>query len=284
MELVTVYHAEQTDPRLPKVFAHRGSSGLYAENTRAAFLHALAEGADGIETDVHLTADGHVVCFHDFTLERTTDGTGPLARRTLDELRRLDVHSWKRAALRPEYGDPAEQLVTLRELLEILSASGMEVELALELKHENPMRSHDRKLDDAVMAILGGAGWVEDSGELTALDGPGRVSVSVMSFSGRSLRYWNQVFPDLAADRLCALFSRKKQTLDLVKQGEVGLAGPKVSYALRKPKRLRKWAEAGVRSRVWTVDDPAQVAFLRELGVEGITTNYPEMVIRALRP
>src|SRR5699024_1378738 len=59
-----------------KVFAHRGASTQYAEHTRAAFSHALAVGADGVETDVQITADGVLVCWHDSTVNRTSNGQG----------------------------------------------------------------------------------------------------------------------------------------------------------------------------------------------------------------
>src|SRR5881409_2356806 len=83
----------------PKVYAHRGSSAAFAEHTKAAYLQALADGADGVECDVHLTRDQHVVLLHDANLDRTSDGTGPVADRTLEELRRLDFSSWKGARI-----------------------------------------------------------------------------------------------------------------------------------------------------------------------------------------
>src|SRR3954469_1638128 len=75
----------------PLVFAHRGGSALAPENTIAAFDNGLALGADGLELDVHLSRDGMVVVHHDATLERTTNGSGPLAALTADELARLDA-------------------------------------------------------------------------------------------------------------------------------------------------------------------------------------------------
>lgn len=78
-----------------KIFAHRGASAHYAEHTRAAFAHALAIGADGIETDIQLSADGHLVCWHDSTLDRIFSGHGPVRAHRLADLQKLDVHSWK---------------------------------------------------------------------------------------------------------------------------------------------------------------------------------------------
>ena len=73
------------------VVAHRGSRILWPENTMLAFANALDLGADHLETDLRLTADGHVICFHDPTVDRTTEGTGPVSSFPLDDLRGLDA-------------------------------------------------------------------------------------------------------------------------------------------------------------------------------------------------
>jgi glycerophosphoryl diester phosphodiesterase len=77
--------------RRPLVFAHRGGSALAPENTMEAFDNGLGFGADGLELDVHLSSDAHVVVHHDATLDRTTRLRGPIAARTADELARADV-------------------------------------------------------------------------------------------------------------------------------------------------------------------------------------------------
>ena len=94
------------------VIAHRGASAAAPENTIAAFELAVTQGADGIELDVHLSADGHPVVIHDDALERTTDGTGPVGARTMRELKRLDAGGW--------YGPPfrGQRIQTLQEVLE----------------------------------------------------------------------------------------------------------------------------------------------------------------------
>ena len=76
---------------MPVVVAHRGDSINHPENTLEAFLSATEMGVDVIETDVHLSKDGHVVIWHDNTLERTTDGVGRLEDFTLEELKRVDA-------------------------------------------------------------------------------------------------------------------------------------------------------------------------------------------------
>ncbi len=98
--------------RIFMVIAHRGASSSAPENTFAAFDRALALGARHIELDVHATGDGHVVVIHDDTVDRTTDGAGPVTSQTLAGLKTLDAGSW--------FGAPfaGERIPTLDETLE----------------------------------------------------------------------------------------------------------------------------------------------------------------------
>src|SRR6476620_11650830 len=120
---------DESVPARPLVYAHRGASADFAEHTRAADLQALADGADGVECDVHLTRDQHVVLLHDANLDRTSDGTGPVAERTLEELRQLDFSSWKGVRIPETFGARSEQLLTLPELLDILRGAGRPMKL-----------------------------------------------------------------------------------------------------------------------------------------------------------
>ena len=110
----------------PYVMAHRGSSAIAPENTLAAFRRAIADGADILETDLHLTRDQIFVCIHDATLDRTAGVPGIVAELTLAELKRIPVGCGRSE---PEF--QAERVPTLAELAEILPAH---VALALELK------------------------------------------------------------------------------------------------------------------------------------------------------
>jgi glycerophosphoryl diester phosphodiesterase len=126
------------DRSKPYLMAHRGNKVVCPENTLAAFRQAVADGADIIETDLHLTADGVFVCIHDATVDRTTDGTGPVAGMALAELKGLSA-----AYGRAEF--EAERVPTLSELAGLLPA---DVALALELKT-------DRFLEPQVCQQLG---------------------------------------------------------------------------------------------------------------------------------
>ncbi|QCU76878.1 glycerophosphodiester phosphodiesterase [Citricoccus sp. SGAir0253] len=293
---VSPEHRPPVDDR-PLVIAHRGSSGAYAENTRAAFLHALAEGADGVEVDVHLTRDRHLVCLHDATLERTTNGSGAVSDHTLAQLRRLDVHSWKGARLPGDYGPPSAQLLTLPELVDLLVAAGRPVRLAVELKHPSPF---GHELEERALAALFAAGWDPETSRV------GAVEVSFMSFYPGSLQY---LAPIAGTDHLCQLLTvvprepvpsrfslgplsraavratLRQAVADaerLVREGRTGMAGPGVAYVRRHLADVKAWHAAGRRLRVWTADRPADVELLRGLGVQEITTNLPARVLAQL--
>jgi len=142
---------DESLPNRPLVFAHRGASAAFAEHTRAAYLQALADGADGVECDVHVTRDQHVVLLHDANLDRTSDGTGPVADCTLAELRLLDFSSWKGVRIPEKYGARSEQFLTLPDILDVLRDAGRDVRLAIELKHPSP---YQLKLEDRVLDVL----------------------------------------------------------------------------------------------------------------------------------
>jgi glycerophosphoryl diester phosphodiesterase len=282
----------------PLVFAHRGSSGAFAEHTRAAYLQALADGADGVECDVHLTRDQHVILLHDANLDRTSDGTGPVAERTLRELRRLDFSSWKGVRIPEAYGARSEQFLTLPELLEILRGAGRPVGLAIELKHPSP---YQLKLEDRVLEVLRSEGWDAKS---SAVD---NVAVTFMSFSPESVR---RLLRSVPAGYICQLVDdvdvrelRQELGLGLITggaianvmkaaqlegerildHGEASLAGPGVDYVRRHPATIQRWLEQGRRFRVWTVDSEQDVALCQGLGVHEITTNVPARVLSQLK-
>ncbi len=133
-----------------RVIAHRGASGYAPENTAAAFAKAIAMGADAIETDVRLSADGELVLIHDATVTRTTDGRGPVADHTLAELRALDAGRWFSDAF------AGERVPTLAELIEDVAPR---IPVVLEIK--------DRAATGPTIAAIRAAG-IEDRVEVTS--------------------------------------------------------------------------------------------------------------------
>ena len=90
------------NPQKTLLFAHRGFSGKYPENSPLAFRKTAEEtGADGIESDVHITRDGKLVIFHDASVERTSDGAGFIKDLTYEEMLALDIGAWKSPAFAP---------------------------------------------------------------------------------------------------------------------------------------------------------------------------------------
>ena len=271
------------------IYAHRGSSGDYAEHTRAAYLQALADGADGVECDVHLSRDRQPVLIHDATVDRTSDGTGPVAAHTLEQLRRLDFSSWKQVPLPPGYGTPAEQFLTLAGLLDLLTAAGREIGLAIEFKQPGPF---GLELEDTVLALLEARGWAPEASRL------GRITVSFMSFSPDSVRHLRRTVPaafvcQLLADvdgpavaeasavlppetDVAGLLNRAlADGEELVSTGAAGLAGPGVDYLRAHPDKVAGWVASGSTVRAWTVDEPGDAEAAYRLGVQEFTTNYP---------
>ncbi|NUU31737.1 glycerophosphodiester phosphodiesterase family protein [Arthrobacter sp. C9C5] len=284
---------EESAAARPLVYAHRGASEAFAEHTRAAYLQAIADGADGVECDIHLTRDQHAVLLHDANLDRTSDGTGPVADRTLAELRLLDFCSWKGARIPEEYGARSEQFLTLPELLDILRLAGREIGLAIELKHPSP---YQLKLEDRVLAVLESEGWDRTTSMLD------NIRVSFMSFSPDSVKHLLQSVPAAA---ICQLVDdvnveeiREELGLGAITGGalanvmkaaqtegerilddcEVGLAGPGIGYVRGHSRTVRRWLGSGRRFRVWTVDSADDVDLCRELGIHEITTNRPAEV------
>jgi len=104
-----------------QIIGHRGARGLEPENTVRSFRKALELGVDYIECDVHMTKDGHIVLMHDHTVDRTTNGSGPVNSFTFDEIRKLDAGK-------------GETIPTLQELLDLVRGK---VKLHIELKDES---------------------------------------------------------------------------------------------------------------------------------------------------
>ena len=290
--------SDDSAPRRPKVYAHRGASAAFAEHTRAAYLKAIADGADGVECDVHLTRDQHVVLLHDANLDRTSTGTGPVSEKTLEELRALDFSSWKGARIPDAYGGIADQFLTLPELLDILRGAGREIGLAIELKHPSP---YQLNLEDRVIELLLSEGWTPGESRLE------NIQVSFMSFDSDSIQHLLTMVPPQHVCQLVDNFSvqelrqelglgpitagavanvMKATQLDaerVLDLGEVGIAGPGIDYVREHASNVQRWLESGRVFRVWTVDSENDVALCQGLGIHEITTNKPAQVLAQLQ-
>lgn len=138
---------------LPKLVGHRGASALAPENTMASFKRALADGADIVELDVRVTADGVVIVMHDDTVDRTTDGSGGVSELTLEEIQGLDAGSW----FHPRFaGEPVPTLA------EVLGWAQGRVELFLEIKYDWSSSEIDPRLVPAVVDLVAERAMVDE--------------------------------------------------------------------------------------------------------------------------
>ncbi len=250
------------DAPRPIAFAHRGGAALWPENTLEAFRGALALGYRYIETDVHLTRDGEVVVFHDATLDRTTDGHGPVAAHTLDEIHRLDAgHRFARDGVHPFRG-LGLGVPTLAEAF----ALSPELRLNVELK------PHDDRVARVLWDLIERLG-VHD--RILVASGDARI--------GRAFRRIarGRVATSAGTSEILAFW--------LAARAGAWRAVP-VSYdALQVPihhhgvrvldARFVRAAHArGLHVHAWTIDSPRVAAHLVELGVDGIMTDRPDLI------
>lgn len=252
------------------LIAHRGFSGRYPESTRGAYERAIefAQSADielDLECDVQFTADDHLICMHDPTVDRTSNGTGPVDRLTLSQLRALDFGSW----FCLDATDDERALVTLNELLEMIGDArrrGTRVNLSVEAKHPTP-RGMD--IIAAIAALLRQRGW-------DTRDSP----VRLITFSQEALSRAAATLPDLQRTFLTM------EDIDVAKTfipRGTRAVGPDLELLRRHPGYVRTAHQRGVSVHVWLVNTVEDVAFCYNLGVDGYTTDHPDLVNDTLR-
>ncbi|AGL21633.1 glycerophosphodiester phosphodiesterase [Actinoplanes sp. N902-109] len=256
----------------PLVFAHRGGADALPEHTLAAYLRALDEGADGVECDVRLTRDGHLVCVHDRRLNRTSNGSGLVSTKTLAQLEELDFGSWHAAAATiEELTLEHTQLLTLERLLTALRDLGRPVRLLIETKH--PSR-YGGEVERQLVTMLRKFQLAEPA--------PGDpLHVTVMSFSALALRRIRALAPALPTVYLLEIMPPGVGAGRLPFGARV--AGPSVSLLRSRPALVRNFRTAGRQTYVWTVNDEADIDLMIAQGVDGIISDRPRFVIEKLR-
>ncbi len=255
----------------PLVFAHRGSSEALPEHTLGAYLQAIDEGADGLECDVRLTRDGHLVCVHDRRLDRTSNGTGAVSRLRLDELDEFDFASWHpRWSSAPEElgGEQRTRVLTLDRLLSVALDAGRPLRLLIETKH--PTR-FGGDVEEKLAGLLRYYGLAK----------PGKpVHVTVMSFSALAVRRVRELVPDVDAVWLTEWATPGLRNGQLPFGARIG--GPGVRVVRHNPGIVEKLHKNGHKVYVWTVDTPEDFDLMVKLGVDGIISNRPRYVLDRL--
>jgi len=256
------------------VVAHRGSSAEEPEHTLSAYQRAIDVGADALECDVRLTADGHLVCVHDRRVNRTSNGQGRVSTLELAELEQLDWGSWKADwadVLDSEQPDRNRgQLLTLRALLTAVAAADRPIDLAIETKH--PTR-YAGLVEQQLVRLLRRFGLADP------VD-PESSAVTVMSFAALGLRRIRLLAPTLPTvllfDRVPVI--RRDGSLP----AGVGIAGPGIHIVRAHPNYVRRVHARGHRAYAWTVNTPDDLDLVLSLGVEGIITDRPMDVLARL--
>lgn len=251
----------------PLAFAHRGGANRWPENTLLAFQGAIELGFTHIETDVHLTRDGEFVCFHDDRLERTTNGTGFLRDYDLASLRELDAayHFRDRKGGFP-YRGKGHRIPTLDEAL----ALDENVRFNIELK------PRDRAAAEKLVRLVLDRG-LEDRVLLAAADDATnwmirrRIGGKIATSPGAKEVFFFWLLARLGLSRLW------RPSFD-------ALQVPTEHGPLRvvDPRFIRAAHVHGIQVHVWTIDDEAEMRRLAQLGVDGIMTDEPELLLRTL--
>jgi glycerophosphoryl diester phosphodiesterase len=237
------------------IIAHRGASHDAPENTLSAFELAIEQGADGFEGDFYLTKDGRVICLHDADTERVAGKKLLATKASFDELRALDVGSWK--------GPPwkGEQMPTLEEALAAVTPGK---KIFIELKS--------------------GAEIVAPLAKILAKSPLSPEQIVIISFSEKAIAESKKQLPQYKA---CWLCKYKKQ-----KDGKITPTVDAVAATLRRihadgldtqgrtdhvdEEFIRRLRELGCSEfHVWTIDDPKVAAYYAKLGAASITTNRP---------
>jgi glycerophosphoryl diester phosphodiesterase len=259
----------------PQVVAHRGSSERKAEHTLAAYVAALDEGAEALECDVRLTADGHLVCMHDRRIERTSNGQGAVSTLQLQQLEELDWESWKQPWLglddEADDSDPrGSSILTLERLLDVVRDYDRRVEVAIETKHPTRFAG---LVERRLVELLDRYGWARPRRGTTS---PARI----MSFSWMSLRRCLELAPTLQTvylmERVPLRF--RDGTLPL----GASAAGPSMDIIRVHPEYVAKVHRTGNQVHVWTVNNPVDVELCAALGVDAVITDKPAETMRLL--
>ena len=257
-------------------WAHQGGAKEGPSSTLFAMRQAVANGADALELDVHMSKDGVLMVCHDATVDRTTDGTGAIADLTLDELRRLDNAHWWTAGSVVDHDnpdpaayvhrgkaadDPEFRIATLEEVLEAFP----DTYLNFDIKQTAPtVVSYEQPLAQALQRA-GRAG-----------------SVIVASFNDLATDRFREHAPEIHTSL------GTNGTADFFRSVRAGERPPDTpGVALQVPRTFGDIVvvdeafvaaahEHGLAVHVWTIDDEQEMADLIDVGVDGVMTDRPQ--------
>jgi glycerophosphoryl diester phosphodiesterase len=272
-------------PAGPEVVAHRGASAAAPEHTLAAYRRAAEVGADAVECDVRMTRDGVLVCVHDRQIKHTSNGRGVVSALHLEKLERFQfgvrrpsrLSRWADDEISAVTDEPDVEnglVLTLDRLLEYTTASPGTVRLAIETKH--PTR-HTRKVEEALVDCLRRYGLL---GNGRPVEWAGKPAVRMMSFSQLAVRRMHDLAPGVPTVQLIG--KRLRPVRRELLQGSATAVGPGISILRSDPEFVADAQAAGKEVHVWTVNRPADMDLVRDLGIDAAITDRPDEMLRRL--
>jgi glycerophosphoryl diester phosphodiesterase len=254
--------------RRPLVMAHRGGAGLWPENTMYGFERAVDLGVDMLETEIHSTADNILVLMHDSTVDRTTNGSGPIRAFTLEELKTLDAgYNWTSDGGQTfPFRGSGITVPTLEEVFIALPTARINIDI----KQEKP--SLVEPLCKTIRTF-----------DMTD-------KVMVASFNSKVLKAFRRVCPEVTTSagtgEVAFFFMVNMVFLGAVYRPACqAFQVPEYSSGLRVlTKRFVETAHGlNLAVHVWTINEVTDMKRLLALGVDGIVTDYPDRLISLLR-
>lgn len=240
-----------TPTAAPFVIGHRGAAGLAPENTLISLRQARIEGATWVEFDVMLSADGVPLLFHDDKLNRTTSGKGPVANRDFEDIRKLEAGVWFGASF------AGTRVPTFAEAMQTLATEGLGANVEIK-----PYPGFAEETANAVCKLIAEA-W------------PSSVPAPVISsFDEHAMAVARDMLPEL--ERAMLFRKLPKGWLNTVNRLTCRAVHASNRY-ITKPAADAVVA-AGLPLRVYTVNDPARAAMLREWGVSSVFTDRPDLI------
>ncbi len=253
----------------PLFFAHRGGSSLAPENTIAAFERGLSFGADAIELDIQTTREGEIVVIHDPTVDRTTNGVGPVGAYTLEELRRLDAgyrFSTDGGHTYPYRG----QGITLPSLREVFERFP-NIRINIDLKESSPER--EQRLWELIQ---------EYHAEDRVLVASGNLHLPIVRF--RQLADSRVATSASATEVRAFVLATTARATRWLRPAYDALQVPETHRGIRVASHALVDAahRLDLDIHVWTVDNRSDMDRLLNLGIDGLMTDRPDILAEAL--
>jgi glycerophosphoryl diester phosphodiesterase len=269
-----------------EIVAHRGSREGAAEHTLSAYRKAILDGADALECDVRLTADGHLVCLHDRRVDFVSDGRGVVSTLPLADLGQLQFGSRRPWRMLDKYRAPAgastpsgperadSAILTLRQLLELTTSAARPVGLSIETKHPTRYRA---LVEERLVELLDEFGLLGVPRSMPASAAGAQIgarpAIRVMSFAAVSLRRMRRLAPEL--DLVLLLGRIPPHLRDGHLPEGVRAAGVDVGIVRRDPDYVARAHAQGNAVYVWTVNSEADADLCQAAGVDALITDRP---------